>query len=200
MVDRITPDSPRWHHYCDNAFDVMNSVKRKWRNPLYKQRPILRLLYCDVSSCGYCVNNPHLISENAMNNILLYGASATDKKKKTVKDHAFSPQFVSRFIFDNQEVYLNDWELFKSVFYDCCLVTIVTSEENDALAQLTLSDDDKNTFKVKVPTYKKYDHVGIKLFKYEGTCHWKDREFTPVPNTALNVPSYLTEYEKEYLV
>ena len=200
MVDRITPDSPRWHHYCDNAFDVMNSVKDKWRNPLYLQRPILRLLYCDVSSCGYCVNNPHLISENAMNN-LLYGR--TKKEKKIVRDHAYSPQFASRIILDNQKLYLNDWEIFKSVFYDCCFITILTQDENDALAELTISDDDKNIFKVKVPTYKKYDHVGIKLFKYEAKWDqqsWKDRKFTSVPNTVLNVPSYLTEYEKQYLV
>jgi len=198
MVDRITPDSPRWHHYCDNAFDAINAVKHKWKNPLYLQRPILRLLYCDVSNCGYCVNNPHLISENAMNN-LLYGR--TKKEKKVVRDHAYSPQFASRIVLDNQD-YLNDWELFKSVFYDCCFITILTQDENDALAELTISDDDKNIFKVKVPTYKKYDHVGIKLFKYKAKWDqqpWKDREFTPVPNTSLNVPSYLTEHEKQYL-
>ena len=200
MVDRITPDSPRWHHYCDNAFDAINAVKHKWKNPLYLQRPIGRLLYCDVSSAGYGVNNSRLISENAMNNILLYGITATDKDKKTVKDHAYSPQFVSRVILDNQELYLNDWELFKAVFFDCCFITTLTDAENEALKQLTISKDKENIFKVKVPTYKKYDHVGIKLFKYEGNCDWKDREFTPVPNTALNVPSYLIEHEKQYLV
>ena len=198
MVDRITPDSPRWHHYCDNAFDVTNAVKHKWGDPTKLQRPIGRLFYCDVSSCGYNVNNPQLISENAMNN-LLHGK--TKKERKIVRDHYLSPQFIARFILDNQEIYLSDYSKFKKMFYISCGIVIVTQDENDRLAQLTKSNEDSNKFKVLIPTNKKYDHVGIKLLHYkEKSGHWKNRTYTPVSNDTLYYPPEIIEYEKRFLV
>ena len=167
----------RWEHYCENSYDCMRAVKHKWHDPKKLKRPILRLFYCDVSSCNYHVNNPSLISENARNN-LFYGK--TKKEKKIVRDHYLSPQFISRFIYDNQEIYLNDYEKFKQLFYISCSVIIVTQDENDALALLTKSDDKNNIFKILIPTDKKYDHVGIKLLRYSGSGKWTNRTFTPV--------------------
>ena len=174
----------------------MRAVKHKWRDPNKLQRPILRLFYCDISSAGYCVNNLHLISENAMNN-LLYGT--TKKERKIVRDHYLSPQFLSRFIYDNQSVYLEDFEEFKKIFYLACGIVIVTQDENDELAKFTKSDEKKDLFEISIPTDKKYDEVGIKLYQYEGTQKWKNRTFTPVSNSILNVPTYILEYEKQYL-
>ena len=186
----------RWEHYAENAFDVMRAVKRKWRDPNKLQRPILRLFYCDISSAGYCVNNLHLISENAMNN-LLYGT--TKKERKIVRDHYLSPQFLSRFIYDNQSVYLEDFEEFKKIFYLACGIIIVTQDENDELAKFTKSDEKKDLFEILVPTDKKYDEIGVKLYQYEGTQKWKNRTYIPVSNSILNVPTNILEYEKQYL-
>ena len=174
----------------------MRAVKHKWHDPKKLKRPILRLFYCDVSSCNYHVNNPSLISENARNN-LFYGK--TKKEKKIVRDHYLSPQFISRFIYVNQEIYLNDYEKFKQLFYISCSVIIVTQDENDALALLTKSDDKNNIFKILIPTDKKYDHVGIKLLRYSGSGKWTNREYKSVPNSVLSIPPELLEYEKQYL-
>ena len=174
----------------------MRAVKHKWHDPKKLKRPILRLFYCDVSSCNYHVNNPSLISENARNN-LFYGK--TKKEKKIVRDHYLSPQFISRFIYDNQEIYLNDYEKFKQLFYISCSVIIVTQDENDALALLTKSDDKNSIFNILIPTDKKYDHVGIKLLRYSGSGKWTNREYKSVSNSVLSIPPELLEYEKQYL-
>ena len=187
----------RWEHYCENSYDCMRAVKHKWYDPNKLKRPILRLFYCDVSSCNYHVNNPSLISENARNN-LFYGK--TKKEKKIVRDHYLSPQFISRFIYDNQEIYLNNYEKFKQLFYISCSVIIVTQDENDALALLTKSDDKNSIFNILIPTDKKYDHVGIKLLRYSGSGKWTNREYKSVPNSVLSIPSELLEYEKQYLL
>ena len=186
----------RWEHYCENAFDVTNAVKHKWGDPTKLQRPIGRLIYCDVSSCGYNVNNPQLISKDALNN-LLHGK--TKKERKIVRDHYLSPQFLSRFIYDNQSVYLEDFEEFKKIFYLACGIIIVTQDENDELAKFTKSDEKKDLFEILVPTDKKYDEIGIKLYQYEGTQKWKNRTYIPVSNSILNVPTNILEYEKQYL-
>ena len=188
----------RWEHYCENSYDCMRAVKHKWHDPKKLKRPILRLFYCDVSSCNYHVNNPSLISENARNN-LFYGK--TKKEKKIVRDHYLSPQFIARFILDNQEIYLSDYSEFKKMFYISCGIVIVTQDENDRLAQLTKSNEDSNKFKVLVPTNKKYDHIGIKLLHYkEKSGPWKKRTYTPVSNNTLYYPPEIIEYEKRFLV
>ena len=123
----------------------------------------------------------------------------TKKERKIVRDHYLSPQFLSRFIYDNQSVYLEDFEEFKKIFYLACGIIIVTQDENDELAKFTKSDEKKDLFEILVPTDKKYDEIGIKLYQYEGTQKWKNRTYIPVSNSILNVPTNILEYEKQYL-
>ena len=78
-----------------------------------------------------------------MNN-LLHGK--TKKERKIVRDHYLSPQFIARFILDNQEIYLSDYSKFKKMFYISCGIVIVTQDENDRLAQLTKSSARKIYF------------------------------------------------------
>ena len=73
----------------------------------------------------------------------------------------------------------------------------MTQKENESLSFLTSNDQDG--YKVLVSTDKKYDHLGITLFKRQkGKVHWK--YVTPVETKALDVPEELLEYEKRYLV
>ena len=77
----------------------------------------------------------------------------------------------------------------------------VTKKENKALSKLTVTE--KVSFpKVLVATDKKYDHLGIKLYKRdEGVKGWKRENCTILENNILNdVPVELLDYERDYLL
>ena len=140
-----------------------------------------RLLYDQVFCCGE-PNKTGYISLNAMEN--------KKNKQRVCVDHCLSPQFVARMIYDNPDIWLNDFEKFKSLFYQCCLTIKVTPEENNKLSKLT--ENVNGNFTVHVPTDKKYDHLGIKLFHPE-------KGFVNNIFDEL-VPRELVEYEEKYLV
>lgn len=184
MNKRIKKD---WEAYCTTAYVILKSCVGFWGNPLF-YRPITRVFYITVFDCG-TPNPTGLISENALNNKLA--------KKKTVSDHYLSPQFICRMIMDNSDVYLNDYEKFKDLFWLATQTIVVTQQENDNLAALTENDGLKYT--VKVPTNKKYNHLGIKLYRRpEGTNRWLNS--VPIQSNVLGVPKELLDYEKQFLV
>jgi len=176
-----------WESYCTLAYTILKSAIKYWGNPSF-YRPITRVFYITVFDCGM-PNPTGLISENALNNKLA--------KKKTVSDHYLSPQFICRMIMDNSNVYLQDYDKFKDLFWLATQTIVVTQQENDNLAALT--ENDGLNYNVKVPTDKKYNHLGIKLYKRpDGTNRWANS--VPVDGYKLEVPEELLDYEKQFLV
>jgi hypothetical protein len=176
-----------WTIYCETTYNSLRANIHNWGKPEFA-RPITRIYYIGVFDCG--VPNPTgLISENALKN--------KNIKQKVVHDHYLSPQFIGRMILDNPEVYLTDFDKFKSIFWQSCQTIVVTQQENDALAALTSNDG--NIYKVQVPTYLKYNHLKIKLNKRpENTIRWNTS--VPIESNILEVPEELTQYEKRFLV
>ena len=173
--------------YCETAFLCMNATLKKWGAKDY-YRPISRIFYQMVFDTGVS-NATGLISEKALNNKI--------KRLKVVFDHYLSPQFVGRMIMDNPDQFLTDYAVFRELFYLCCQVICVTQQENDELSFLTKNDGD--TYVVKVPTYLKYNHLGIKLYKRpDGVRFWK--EATEIETNVLSVTEALTAYERRFLV
>ena len=142
-----------WKSYCETTYHSLKANLHNWGDPKYA-RPITRIYYIGVFDAGL-PNPTGLISENALKNKSL--------KKKVVYDHCLSPQFISRMILDNPDVYLSSLSKFQEIFLLSCQTILVTAEENLELSYLTSNDGD--TYQVKVPTHLKYNHLGIKLYK-----------------------------------
>lgn len=171
--------------YCKATFKALKSNLEDWdANDPDVVRIITRQYYEGVFSCNY--GDTGLISEDALNN----SSERTD-------DHCFSPQFVGRFIMDNADVYLTDYDKFKEVFIASCTKIKVTKSENRKLQQLTENKRGKQ-YKVFVPTDKKYDHLGIRLYKRpENKTRWSDAQLT---NEKITFLPDLLEYEKKFIV
>lgn len=175
-----------WKAYCETTYNSLRSNIHNWKNPEFV-RPITRIYYIGVFDCG-TPNPTGFISESAYQNKL--------SGKKTVHDHYLSPQFICRMILDNPEKYLNNFNVFQSLFWKSCSTIVVTAEENIQLSFLTSNDD--SGYQVKVPTNQKYDYLGIKLLQREnGKKLWKNCH--PTSNKP-DFPWELLEYESQFLI
>lgn len=179
--------SNRWQEYCETTFNSLRANVHNWGRPEFS-RPITRIYYIGVFDCG-TPNHTGFISEAAYHNKL--------NRKKTVHDHYLSPQFVGRMILDNPDIYLQDFEVFRDIFWKSCATVVVTAEENIQLSLLTTNDG--NDYTVSVPTDQKYAHLGINLYRRPDNKHqWNNAQ--PVSGNSLYFPEHLIEYEKEFLV
>ena len=180
-------NSNRWQEYCETAFNGLRANVHNWGKPEFS-RPITRIYYIGVFDCG-TPNHTGFISEAAYHNKLVRG--------KTVHDHYLSPQFVGRMILDNPDTYLQDFEVFRDIFWKSCATVVVTAGENIRLSSLTTNDG--NDYKVSVPTDEKYASLGISLYRRpDGDTRWKNAQ--PVIENGLYFPEHLIQYEKEFLV
>ncbi len=180
-------NSNRWQQYCETAFNSLRANVHNWGKPEFS-RPITRIYYIGVFDCG-TPNHTGFISEAAYHNKLVGG--------KTVHDHYLSPQFVGRMILDNPDTYLQDFDVFRDIFWKSCATVVVTAEENIQLSLLTTNDG--NDYTVSVPTDEKYASIGISLYRRpDGEQRWKNAQ--PATGNGLYFPEHLIQYEKEFLV
>ena len=153
------------------------------------------------------------VSEQALNDKL--------NGKSMVLDHYVSPQFASGVPLHFYDKYLcpqnkdprgskGDRDNFDNFceYMNCLRVVVrVTKKENKELSKLT--DTESGDFPVVyVPTNKKYDHQGIKLYKFDTTKQLRDnviREILDnqsplIASEVLHFPADLIEYEKDFLI
>lgn len=175
-----------WKAYCKTSYNALKANLQDWGKPEF-YRPITRIYYINVFDCGM-TNFTGLVSEKALENKI--------KGKKVVYDHCLSPQFIGRMIMDNPEKYLNEYSVFENLFWESCKTIMVTQEENFALASLT--ENKGNTYKVYVPTNKKYNELGIKLF-FRPNKNGRWTETVPMDTNIIETPQDLLEYEKQFL-
>jgi hypothetical protein len=183
-------EEQNWEVCCKGTFNNMKANQEHWNESFNWRRKISRDFYYGV----FDARNPFptdLISEQALDNQL------NGKANLNTWDHYHCPQFVGRMIMENKERYLEDYDLFKSIFLVCTQQIRVTKKENDQLSALT--DPDREEYKVLAATNLKYQHLGIKLYKrQEGKSRWKHSY--PIDTNVLEIPEDLIEYEKKYLV
>lgn len=172
-----------WKAYCRTTFNSLRANVENWVDPDFF-RPITRMYYMGIQSCGDGLNHLGLISEQALN-----------QPNERTKDHCFSPQFIGRMIMDNPDKYLSDYDVFENLFWLSCSTITVTKKENRQLSSLTKNDG--STYLVHVPTNLKYQHLGIKLYEKNGR-KWIDA--VECEDNIIPAPVDLLEYEKKFLV
>jgi hypothetical protein len=176
--------------YCLIAFNSMKANLDLWRSrPNDKDvlrgvtRPYYDLVHSLSIPTGYITIKALQEKQKDSNWILC-------------RDHCYSPQFIGRMIMDHADIYLEDYEKFKKLFYISCSTIDITPEENRALSLLT--SNQKGNFKIYVPTDKKYQHLDIQLVKRNYGRNWHQKPADPVSN-YLQTPKELLDYEKQFL-
>ena len=177
---------------CEKCFHNIKANSHKWGIGDHEwERAITRDYYLPVFDCG----NPlptNLISEEAL------AAWFNREHDKIVTDHCFSPQFMGRFVMDNADIYLTDYEKFRSLFIVALTTIQVTDKQNTLLRSLTKNRN--GVFKIKKATHKKYNHLGINLYRKEDNQSWdKSIPTDNILSEIIYVPQELIEYEKQYL-
>jgi len=160
-------------------FGLMRSVLEQWKNNDEKlnRRLITRCYYEAVvnKSTGF-------VSREAM-----------EPNAKTTDDHFATPQWIGRFIMDEGDIYLKDFEKFKEITEFVSQTIKVTKKENTKLAKQSsvISEiDGKNVF-IETSLQDKYKEAGIfpLYHKKNGFVHYFPIDFPPD----------LLEYEKKFL-
>lgn len=182
----MTRNKKDWEVYCEKTFNNLRANAQNWGSCSNWNRALTRDFYLGVFDAG-TPNKTGLISEDALFN------HVTGKKNQNTLDHCLSPQFVARMILDNPDKYLTDYELFRSIFFECCKTIIVTKGENKNLSLLT--ENNQGSISVEVPTHLKYKHLGINLYK---SVNGKWNDCVEVDN-IISVPESITEYEKDFV-
>lgn len=177
--------------YCLIAFNAMKANLDLWRsNPNDKDvlrgvtRPYYDLVHSLSIPSGYITVNALEEKKNDSNWVIC-------------KDHCYSPQFVARMIMDHADIYLEDYDKFKNLFYKSCTTIDITPEENRKLSLLT--SNQKGHFKIHVPTDKKYQHLNIQLVKRNYGRNWHQKP-TDVVSNYIETPEEILNYEKQFLV
>ena len=172
--------SKNWRAYARTAFNALRANRDNWGDPDCF-RPISRLFYISVFDCAQ-VNHTGMISEEALKN-----------PKERTHDHCNRPQFIGRMIMDNQDIYLDDLETFRKIFFYSCRTIIVTKKENDELSDLTANDE--YGFRVFAPTHLKYKHLGIKLYQRpEGKVRWNKEDGNIIISPDFGICTFLGKF------
>jgi|11_taG_2_1085331.scaffolds.fasta_scaffold17221_2 hypothetical protein len=154
------------------AYTTLRANRDNWAMPEF-QSTIAQVFYSLVSSIK---NRSNIMSKNAFDS----------EGDKTDLDHCFSPYFIIRYIMNNADEYLNDFDAFNRII-DLTTKTIeVTKDENKALRKQT-----KNVGGIvylKQSLLDKYKDAGIQLIGPHGEV---DFPFT--------LPESLLEYEKRHI-
>lgn len=177
--------------YCQIAFNCLKANLYLWK--LYpNDKDVLRGVTRPYYDLVHSLSIP-----SGFITIKALEEKRNDSKWILCKDHCYSPQFIARMIMDNPEIYLEDYEKFKKLFYIACTTIDITPEENRALSLLTSNRG--NGYKIYVPTDKKYQHLNIQLVKRNYGPKWSFKPADSVSN-YIQTPQELLDYEKQFLV
>ena len=161
------------------TFDNMKLMLSKYNSDNYDKRSVHRLYYESIQRHGHIFTN--YVSKNAMK-----------KSTNTTYDHFSIPQWIGRFIMDNSDVYLSDFEKFKDIFKFSLQTIKVTKEENKKLSSQTpviKEIDGIKTF-IEISIKDKYNKAGILL--------WCDKDGY-VDEFPIDIPQEILDYEEQFL-
>jgi|TARA_B110000285_G_C15079234_1_gene592509 hypothetical protein len=160
------------------AFKVMFALLEDWKNndPDLCRRLPTRIFYEAVGNAktGYT------------------SKAAADNLSESTDDHFAMPQWLGRFVMDNGDVYLTDFQKFKEICIFAAQTIRVTKAENKKLSLQTSTIaeiDGINTF-IETSVKDKYDEAGIVL--------WSNKEGY-LDEFPLDIPEEILEYESQFL-
>lgn len=152
---------------CFTVFNQMKLQLPMWRDDRYANRYVERTFYNGVS-----IIQSKLFSKNARFN---------PKKLKVVNEHCFTPQLIGRFIFDNHQIYLNDYDKFREIYIIASTTIKTLDTENILLRQQN-----------NIPILEKYKTAKIDLWGPTGFIKYD----SPFP---LSLPNEIIEYDKQII-
>ena len=155
---------------------MMKSVLPYWGDSKIKQRSLWRLFYNNISSVPSGYVSTKLIDIDAGTRKL--GGD------RIVQEHWSTPEMVGKFIFDNANVYLLNYEKFRELYIACSTTIKTLHSENQTLRQQN-----------DVPVLEKYNKAGIDLFG-ESRVVMHDE---PFPLGHL-LPEEVIQYDKNKLI
>jgi hypothetical protein len=159
--------------YALTAFLSLKANKYRWDKTTTTdiERSIARLFYDQVFSSGPDKTGFSTVLKNDW------------KLQPMTDDHYMAPQSVTKFIMDQADIVLDDYDYFEDCFMMCRKTNYVKSSQNEELKALTK--------KTKVLTRDRYKHMGFNLYKGgKPNCVMETPE--------LQVPLYFTDWEKDY--
>ena len=161
------------------AFKAMFALLEDWKN----------------NETEFCRRTPTRIFYDAVGKTKTGNKSkkATRKSAETTDDHFAIPQWIGRFIMDNGDIYLTDFEKFKEICIFAAQTIKVTKKENKMLSLQTSTIaeiDGINTF-IETSIKDKYSKAGILL--------WSDKEGY-LDEFPIEIPQEILDYEKPYLM
>tara|TARA_B100000902_G_C26836242_1_gene681152 strand:- start:47 stop:607 length:561 start_codon:yes stop_codon:yes gene_type:complete len=176
--------------YCLTAFNGMRANLYRWGKPETDIRSVNRIWYANVHDSGYYRLN--YISEAAIPYRL------NGQTTKITWDHYTRPQAQAFLIYNNPDIYLEDYNIFEKLFFDARKTVMVTCDENDRASKDTIND--RIEYKIKHLSNEVYDSLGIKMYEFSNERYWKDRQFKLVSNNVLPYNVDALEGEKRFLV
>ena len=161
--------------YALTAFNSLKANKYRWNTMLISdvERSISRLFYDQVFSTG---------PDKSGYSTVLKGEWGL---QKMCDDHYMAPQSVTKFIMDQADIVLDDYDYFLDCFMMCRKTHYVMKSQNEELSALTK--------KTKVLTRDRYKHMGFNLYK-----GGKPNYVMKTPE--LEVPTYFTNWEEGYQI
>ena len=161
--------------YALTAFNSLKANQYRWDKMLISdaERAISRLFYDQVFSSG-----PDM---SGFSTVLKHQWGLQDM----THDHYMAPQSVTKFIMDQADIVLDDYDYFLDCFMMCRKTHYVMKSQNEELSALTK--------KTKVLTRDRYKHMGFNLYK-----GGKPNYVMKTPE--LEVPSYFTNWEEGYQI
>ena len=79
-----------------------------WRDPQFKQRSLWREFYSQISTIKSGWESVNAAEKNFIN-----------EKDRLVEEHWSTPELVGKFILDNADVYLADYDKFRDLYITC---------------------------------------------------------------------------------
>ena len=159
--------------YALTAFNSLKANKYRWNTMLISdvERSISRLFYDQVFSTG---------PDKSGYSTVLKGEWGL---QKMCDDHYMAPQSVTKFIMDQADMLLEDYDYFLDCFMMCRKTHYVMKSQNEELSALTK--------KTSVLTRDRYKHLGLNLYKGGKPNYIMEKP-------ELQVPSYFTDWELGY--
>lgn len=163
------------NEYALTAFNALKANQYRWNKMLVTdaERSISRLFYDSVFSSGADRSGFSTVLKNDW------------KLQPMTDDHYMAPQSVTKFIMDQANIVLDDYDYFLDCFLMCRKTHLVMKSQNEELKFLTK--------KTNILTRDRYKHLGLNLYKGGKPNYIMEKP-------ELQVPSYFTDWERGYQI
>ncbi len=155
---------------CYTCFHKMKATFFMWRDPQFKQRSLWREFYSQISTIRSGWESVNAAEKNFIN-----------EKDRLVEEHWSTPELVGKFILDNANVYLEDYNKFRDLYITCSQTITTLHSENQTLRE------QKN-----IPILEKYKEAKIDLMG--------DRVVLYTDPFPFTLPEELIEYDKKLIL